>query len=529
MEEESNNNESQSGFFCYIWSFIVNTICTIINIIRAIPNNIYLINHNLLDLCMNLNDKYGGGEKMNPIPFTFGLGIKSVLVTKPEHIHQVLTGEGFSRSPVKIFRERFKKLLGFSLITVDLDHHKEVRIRTLDFLTGNSLKNFGNIMIETLENIYLPLWRSAAISNTPIDISKDMFYYSSEVSFRSLLNLPAGVVPLEVHQALNRIFTYVRNNVLCMLPKTNSRQFEKDTQLIQQLIEPLIEQEKESESALGWAIRYHTQHNRSNFDKLRTFINDDECFNELELLYQQRTTNDIFQISKQMAKIASSRIGGNIQYLHVNIASILCHNGLMDKKRLMEEVISNLIGGSETTILMMNWGLYRLALHPHIQQELYEHLPKDNIILSQEQVWNCKYLQNTLTEILRLDSPAYIFPRPAIKDVQIGDLKISKGTVIWGSQYITHRSPYVWDQPDSFNPNRWNQPIKDGSFFTFTLGPRMCPGSRYAYLEAGLAISTLINHFHVSLDPTCDVNMKYDLGLTYRPKTPVKILLTSRN
>lgn len=532
---KDNLDISEKGWFTDLWSKVCKVIEKTIDIVKSIPNNLYLINHDILDLFTKLNEKYGGGEKMNPVPFVYRFGSKCVLVTKPEHIVQVFTGKEFDRSAPKNFLDKFRELLGFSLITVDPHYHKEVRMRTLDFLTGRSLQNFGNIMINVIDQIYLPKWKESAKNGNVIDITKDMFYYSSEVSFCGILDIPINIVPNEVHQALNRVFSHVRSNLLRIIPLPNiyykimGDKFKEDKELIQRFIRPYIDKNRELDNPIGWTIRYHTKRQSLNLNRLGEYVNDDYLVEKVVEMYNQNA--DIFDISKKIARELHNNIGTSMEQLQVDIAAILCDGGIIDEKNVLDELTSNLIGGSETTILMMAWGLYRLSLYPNIQEELYDNIMKINTtdkILKQEEVWNCKYLQNTLSEILRLDSPAYIFPRSTIEDVHIGNLHVPKGTVIWGSQYITQRSLYVWDNPLEFNPKRWDSKPKDGTFFTFTIGSRMCPGNRYAYLEAGLAISTLVRYFKISLDPTCPTNIGHDLGVTYRPNKPIKILLQLR-
>lgn len=182
------------------------------------------------------------------------------------------------------------------------------------------------------------------------------------------------------------------------------------------------------------------------------------------------------------------------------------------------------------TILMMTWGLYFLSSLPHVQEKLHREAAAnggavipDIAAATMRECW--PYLYNVLRESLRLGPPAALFNRPVIKDVKLDGFELKRGTLLWGSPYITHRSPYIWKDAERFIPERWDQPVPTGAFLPFSLGPRTCVGSNYAYLEAGIGFATLMKYFTVECLTKA---LGYEVGLTFRPDRPVKILLRAR-
>src|SRR5262245_58006341 len=105
----------------------------------------------MLDLLVELEQRFGGGAEMRPVRFDF-LGKPSVLVTNPRHIQQVFKDQAhFSPSTDPRIRERFQKLLGFNLVSADAEAWREVRPRTAAFLSGRPLAEYGELMRSVME------------------------------------------------------------------------------------------------------------------------------------------------------------------------------------------------------------------------------------------------------------------------------------------------------------------------------------------------------------------------------------------
>src|SRR5262249_36899913 len=115
------------------------------------------------------------------------------------------------------------------------------------------------------------------------------------------------------------------------------------------------------------------------------------------------------------------------------------------------------------------------------------------------------YMQNVLNEALRLYPPAYAFGRRAVRDTGVGTHPVKAGQTIVMSPWAMHRDPRFWDDPEKFNPDRWQNGLASRlpkfTFFPFSSGPRRCVGSSFAMLEATIAAAAILPRFRLTAPP----------------------------
>ena len=58
--------------------------------------------------------------------------------------------------------------------------------------------------------------------------------------------------------------------------------------------------------------------------------------------------------------------------------------------------------------------------------------------------------------------------------------------------YALHRHRLLWDNPDSFDPDRFLTPPDRYAFLPFGAGPRICIGASFAMQEAVIILATLL-------------------------------------
>ena len=87
------------------------------------------------------------------------------------------------------------------------------------------------------------------------------------------------------------------------------------------------------------------------------------------------------------------------------------------------------------------------------------------------------------------------------------------------SQYLTHRDPQFWDDPLTFDPERFTPDAEKDrhkfAYFPFGGGPRVCIGNHFAMLEAQLLLVTILQHYTADLASTA--NVVRDPAITMRP------------
>jgi cytochrome P450 len=101
------------------------------------------------------------------------------------------------------------------------------------------------------------------------------------------------------------------------------------------------------------------------------------------------------------------------------------------------------------------------------------------------------YTTKLIHEALRLRPPAWSFFRELTSDYRLGDVVIPRGHMLGLSPWFTHRDPRYWDDPQSFNPDRWDSKPANGAYFPFSAGPYECHPRGLVMRESVLMLATL--------------------------------------
>lgn len=234
--------------------------------------------------------------------------------------------------------------------------------------------------------------------------------------------------------------------------------------------------------------------------------------------------------------IEERRAQGNSNHHHDLLAllmSAMDEDGTqMTAKQLRDETMTLFLAGHETTAQALAWTWYLLAENPAAEARLYEELrsvlngrPPEPSDFSK-----LPYLYALLHEVMRLYPPAYITARTSIEQSQIGGYEFPAGSTILMSQWVMHRDPRYFDDPETFRPERWLDGLADrlpaGAYFPFGDGPRRCIGQGFAMMEAAIVIGTLAQRFQFRLVPGRPVVP--EPLVTLRPRHGIHVTLRAR-
>jgi cytochrome P450 len=99
------------------------------------------------------------------------------------------------------------------------------------------------------------------------------------------------------------------------------------------------------------------------------------------------------------------------------------------------------------------------------------------------------------------------------------------------SQWVLHRDPRFFDEPETFRPERWAnglaRRIPRYAYFPFGGGPRICIGNMFAQIEAVLLLATIARRFRLSLVPGAVVRPLPTM--TLRPDGGVPVMVHERS
>jgi len=203
----------------------------------------------------------------------------------------------------------------------------------------------------------------------------------------------------------------------------------------------------------------------------------------------------------------------------------------MSDVQLRDEILTMLLAGHETTAMNLTWTLYLLATNPQWARKLEAEV--DAVVgdgdIGMEHMGSLPLLQRVAKESLRLYPPVWLQGRSAIEDDEIGGYHVPAGTWVYTCAYAIHRHPALWENPDSFDPDRWldeNQgKLPRGAYFPFAMGQRKCIGDRFAMMETTIGIAQMVRRFRFELKSETP---RPEAQLTLRPAQPMRLAVIPR-
>jgi cytochrome P450 len=187
----------------------------------------------------------------------------------------------------------------------------------------------------------------------------------------------------------------------------------------------------------------------------------------------------------------------------------------MNTAELRDNLLTFIVAGHETTALTLAWALYLCAFDPSVQAKARAEISRvcGDSPITGDHVSQLTYLRQIAEETLRLYPPAGIISRTAQSPDTLCARPIHPGDTVMIPIYALGRHHQLWDNPDSFDPDRFadRKSIDRYAYLPFGDGPRICIGASFALQEAVIILATLLRRFHFE-------------EVTGRPPKPVMIL-----
>lgn len=202
----------------------------------------------------------------------------------------------------------------------------------------------------------------------------------------------------------------------------------------------------------------------------------------------------------------------------------------MSKETIIDQLVTVLFAGHETTALAMTYAFYELGTNPAIRDRVHRELDTvlDGDRPSAADVSELAAIERVLTEVLRLYPPAHTIPRVTTRDVDIGGYRLPEGTQTHLALHSVHRDERFYDEPLAFRPERWHDRSPESveyAYVPFGAGPRTCIGRRFALLEATLVLATVSQRYWLNpeepleLAPLMSTQPAGDVPVTIQART----------
>lgn len=179
----------------------------------------------------------------------------------------------------------------------------------------------------------------------------------------------------------------------------------------------------------------------------------------------------------------------------------------MNDRQIRDEIMTMLLAGHETSAVALTWTWYLLARHPEVEARLHTELAAalGGRIPDVADLAALPYTRMVVQEAMRLYPPVWTFPRAAIGDDEIGGYHIPAGSLIFPSQYLTHRHPDFWEHPELFDPERFTSERSEKrahyAYYPFGGGQRTCIGIHFAMVEVCLVLAMVAQRYYLRLLP----------------------------
>lgn len=204
----------------------------------------------------------------------------------------------------------------------------------------------------------------------------------------------------------------------------------------------------------------------------------------------------------------------------------------MDDRQLVDEILTLIVAGHETTAASLNWVWYLLAGHPDSFREVSAAACRldPDAVPNREMLETAEPVVQVIKEALRLYPPGWLYTRRALHEDRLCDYRLPAGTDVFISSWLLHRHPAYWEEPDAFRPGRF-APEQEARrpryvYLPFSAGPRHCIGESFAMAE--MMIHLLVVAARLCPQPVSDQPVELEADVNLRPRAPLYLRFTPR-
>jgi cytochrome P450 len=219
---------------------------------------------------------------------------------------------------------------------------------------------------------------------------------------------------------------------------------------------------------------------------------------------------------------AAAGASGDADWLGMMMAARDRRDGsAMSHRELIDEVMSIIVAGHETTAAVLNAVWYLLSQHPQVEAKLHAEVDATQLAdLSLSTLESLHYTQQVIQEALRLYPPVWVLTRRCVHAQRLGGYQAPVGTDVFMSPYVVQRDPTHWPEPDQFRPERFSAGAPSAAhrfaFIPFSAGPRHCVGESFANYEMAIHIYHAARRFRLRATRFGPMEMEARINLRTR-------------
>ena len=172
-----------------------------------------------------------------------------------------------------------------------------------------------------------------------------------------------------------------------------------------------------------------------------------------------------------------------------------------DLEEMVDQVAIFFLAGHETSASALSWTLYLLALNPEWQDKVAAEAQA--MTMNFGKLSTLKVTRDVFREALRLYPPVPMMVRETTEVEDFRGREVKPGGQVVLSPWHLHRHERLRDNPDGFDPERWNtdagkQSARD-AFMPFSAGPRVCTGAGFAMIEGVVLLAQILRAYRFEI------------------------------
>ena len=204
----------------------------------------------------------------------------------------------------------------------------------------------------------------------------------------------------------------------------------------------------------------------------------------------------------------------------------------MGERELIDEIMTLVVAGHETTASGLNWTWYLISQHPQIEARLHAEIAAAAEVPSPSlaEMEGLRFTRQVIDEALRLYPPGWVLSRRTVNADSLGGYPVPPGTNVLLPLYLLHRHPNFWKNPETFDPDRF-APEHEAerprfAYMPFAAGPRHCIGETFALYEMLVHLYKVARRYRLRYVP--DEPLELEAQINLRTRHPLHMRLEAR-
>jgi enediyne biosynthesis protein E7 len=204
----------------------------------------------------------------------------------------------------------------------------------------------------------------------------------------------------------------------------------------------------------------------------------------------------------------------------------------MSNKELIDEVMTLIVAGHETTAAALTWTWHLISQHRDTaaQLEAEADAVTAGTPLGLDAAESLAFTHQVIQESLRLYPPGWLFTRRTLEADELGGFAIGPRTDVFISPYLLHRHPEFWSEPEEFRPERFaGADVEERhkfAYIPFSVGPRHCIGENLALFEMLGHVSMMSRRFRLTRAGNAPIELEAQINL--RPRSNLMMNVEER-